>query len=1045
MSLKFGPTAHELFETRAAAQPDSVALLYRDQSITYSELNRRANRLAHVLIRRGVRPEIFVGVYLEPSIEAIVAIFAILKAGGAYVPLESSHPPAALAAVMKQAGLPLVLTNSDLARRLPESTAAAICLDLLAAELDAESTANPKSAATSESPAVAVFTSGSTGEPKGVAWLHCSIPIRLRWCVFGPEEVYAFNRPLSVAASIHRIFQPLLGGAPLVIVPADIVTDIASFIALLETHKVTNFSIVPSHLRALLDAGKHIVERLARVKMLTVGGSRLPPDLIPRFTALLPGVTLFTQYSASEMGPCLQGVASAGAPTSGFPVEGCTVYIVDPQMQPVQDDVTGEILVESPWLPRGYLDLPDLTVERFIPNPCHPTSGRRCFRTGDLGRRLPDGSIEVLGRADDKVKIRGFLVDPADVESALREHSGILEAAVIAAEMGREMRLVAYIVPDHRGVVSSRLLRRFLAERIPDHKIPSAFVPLDRLPLTTSGKLDRRSLPNPSSIAANEAETQSADPPRTFSEIQMAQIWEEVFEFGPISRSAHFFDLGGDSLTAMVVAARVHAKCGVELNMRAFTTYPALIELAAEVDRLRVSPELHQIPPITPIPPEEPCPLSFAQESIWNHVRNSPKGANDFVKTRGYRLSGPLNIGALEAALHWVAMRHDILRTTFSDTDGKAVQIVSGSAPKCLPFDDVSSFPDPKARATEILVEESGHPIDITVGPLIRHRLVKIGPSEYWLFSAHHQILCDAWSSTRYVVELGEAYEAFAADSPPPSTPRGLQYRDYAAWERRVLAPGAPLRARLTEWWRQQAANRPPDGPLPMQRRFRFSKPRVSDARLRRNLDPELISRIEAFSTAERATYFAIGLALFAALLAAIKRHPSVTVGVYVSNRWRPEMQGVLGNFTSLVPVCLYCDHALPFREWLRSVQETLINVQAYAQLPVTQFGPDLQAGGIRPPEVHAIVVGPAAPDRHIPFGPLEFACVVHAPPPTMPWGLSIGLGSFEERPPHILVEFDAHKYDAAKVCRLFERFYRLLDSVTRNSASSLAALLNRC
>lgn len=1039
MSAKSRPTAHALFEVRVAAQPDSVALLYRDQSITYSELNQRANRLAHLLIRRGLGPGVFVGIYLEPSIDAIVAILAILKAGGAYVPLESSHPPTALAAIIQQAGLSLVLTNSDFAWRPPES----LCLDLLAAELDAESTANPKSAAAAASPAAAFYTSGSTGEPKGVARLHGNIPIKLLWATFGPEEVYAFHGPLSVSLSISRIFQPLLGGAPLVIVPGGTVADITRFAVLLETHKVTNVSLAPSHLRALLDAGEGTVARLSHVRTVAVGGSVLGPELIRRFAALLPGVTLVNHYATSETGPCLLGMVSSTSPPSGFPVEGCTVHLLDPRMRPVEDGVAGEIFVESPWLPRGYLNRPDLTAERFIPNPFDAVSGERCFRTGDLGRRLPDGSIEVLGRADDRVNIRGFLVEPVEIESALREYPGVREAAVRGVEVAGEMRLAAYLVPQPGAAVSPHQLRRFLAQRIPAHKIPSAFVLLASLPLTAGGKLDRRALPNPSLLAAQDASALLAEPPSTPSEILLAKMWEEAFGFGPICRSAHFFDLGGDSLTAMVVAARVQSECAVALDMRTFTARPLLSELAAEVDRLRGSAECNESLPITSVAPDEACPLSFAQEAIWTHIHHSRRNAKDFAKARAYQLSGPLNIGALEAAIHWIVMRHDILRTMFRIVDGKPVQIVTSSAPEGLAFDDLSSLPDPGARASEMLAAELTRPFDLAAGPLIRQRLVKIGTFEHRLLHVNHHIISDRWSWTLYVNELSVAYEAFAGGSVPPPLSKGVQYRDYASWERRVLAPGTPFRARMTEWWRKQASGRPRDRYLPLGRRFPFGKPLVADSQRRRHLDPDLISRIETLSIREGTTYFTIGLAALAALLADLKRHPSVTIGVYIYNRWRPDLQGVLGDFTSLVPVCLHCDPALPFREWLLSVRETLVNAQTHAQLPISQFRHDLQAGGIRPPEVHAIVLG-SVPDRHVSCGALEISPLPYAPPTSMPWGLTVVLKPLEDQQPYIEMEFDARLYQPAKAHRLFERFHRLLDRIASDPDGTVREVLNR-
>jgi amino acid adenylation domain-containing protein len=570
----------DLFEAQAAATPDAVALLTHSGPVTFGDLNREANRLAHHLLRLGVEPETRVGIFLPRTVELVVGVLGVLKAGATYLPLDPSYPTERLAFMLRDSKAPVVLTIEVLRGQVPDREAQVVCLDRDRAVLAEESAENPIVSTTAESAAYVLYTSGSTGLPKGVLGLHRGALNRFAWMwrtyPFEPGEVCCLTTTLNFVDAVWELFGPLLKGVPVVLIPEEVVKDFGPLVETLASNNVSRFVLVPSLLDALLENEPNLAQKLPRLKLWTSSGEALAVDLVRRFRAVVPGARLINLYGSSELAAdvtcCDTTTLDLDNITSipiGHPISNTQTYILDEIGQPVPIGVTGELYVGGANLARGYLDRPDLTAERFIPNPFRPESDGRLFRTGDRARYRADGAIEYVGRVDSQVKIRGSRVEPGEVEAVLDQHPNIRDVVVVAdRDRQEESRLVAYVVSAEGATASPTELRTFLRERLPEFMIPSAFVNLDALPLTPNGKVDRLALPSPEGPTIDD----DFEPPKTPMEITIAEIWQEALEIQRVGRHDNFFDLGGHSLMAMKVNAKLQRRTGVRFNVGILVT-----------------------------------------------------------------------------------------------------------------------------------------------------------------------------------------------------------------------------------------------------------------------------------------------------------------------------------------------------------------------------------------------------------------------------------------------------------------------------------------
>ncbi|HEX5709699.1 MAG TPA: amino acid adenylation domain-containing protein, partial [Pyrinomonadaceae bacterium] len=598
-------TIHELFDRQAARTPDAIALLSGDEQITYAELLARSNRLANYLRGRGVGAESRVGVCLGRSASMIETLLAVIKAGGAYVPLDPNYPQERIAFMLDDARPSVVVADARTRESLGGYDGGVVCLDDEAGEIAGRSEESPQVEVTGDSLAYVIYTSGSTGRPKGVLNTHRGAVNRFRWMwetyPFASGEVCCQKTSLNFVDSVWEIFGPLLQGVPLVVIPDDVVKDPPRLIESLSAHDVTRITVVPSFLRVLLDTSEDLQTRLPKLKYWTTSGEALTADLAKRFRALLPASTLLNLYGSSEVAADVTWCEAR--PEDGFdgvpigrPITNSRIYLLNYDLQPVPLGTTGELYVGGEGLARGYQNRPDLTAERFVPDLFSREPGARLYRTGDLARHRADGQIEYQGRRDDQVKVRGFRVELGEVEAALREHESVRDATVAVREdTPGDQRLVAYVLTREADEEASARLRVYLKTKLPDYMIPSAVVPLEEFPLTASGKVDRKALPAPD--RSRPAVEEPFVPTQNEVEETVARIWREVLGIERIGINDAFFDLGGNSLQAMQIVARVRDTFEAEIPLRRLFEAPTVAGLVNNIETYRREPHDEQLPP----------------------------------------------------------------------------------------------------------------------------------------------------------------------------------------------------------------------------------------------------------------------------------------------------------------------------------------------------------------------------------------------------------------------------------------------------------------
>lgn len=604
---------HQLFEAQVERTPDAVAVVFADQQLTYTQLNQRANQLAHYLQKLGVKPEVLVGICLPRSIEMLVGLLAILKAGGAYVPIDPAYPQQRLALMLEDAQVSVLLTQQHLLEKLPAHQARVVCLDSDRSSIAQESQDNPINSSTANCLAYVIYTSGSTGKPKGVLGLHQGAVNRFAWMwqnyPFKQGEVCCQKTSLNFVDSVWEIFGPLLQGVRIVIIPDSVVKAPQQFIEILASNKITRLVVVPSLLRILLDTNTHLQQRLPQLQLWVTSGEALSHNLLQKFRQTLPESTLLNLYGSSEVSAdvtCYSLSPQDAVPARvviGRPIANTQVYVLDRNLKPVPIGVPGEVYIGGVGLARGYFNRPEMTVERFIPNifsalhkigmenkpPRHqehqefslgfPEVGTRLYKTGDFARYLVDGNLEFLGRIDNQVKIRGSRIELGEIEAALVQYSGVENAVVVAREdRPNHKQLVAYVVAQKEQVITVSELHRFLKEKLPDYMLPSAFVILETLPLLPNGKVDRHSLPAPDQTRP-ELET-TYQPPQNDLEQTIANIWQEVLHVKEVGIYDNFFELGGQSLLLVQVHSKLQKILPQDLSLVEMFQYPTISSLA---------------------------------------------------------------------------------------------------------------------------------------------------------------------------------------------------------------------------------------------------------------------------------------------------------------------------------------------------------------------------------------------------------------------------------------------------------------------------------
>ncbi len=903
---------HQLFEEQVEKTPDAVAVVFEGETLTYRELNARANRLAHRLRRRGAGPETLVGVSAERSFEMVVGLLAILKAGAAYVPLDPALPAERLSYMIEDAGIELLL-KSD--------------------EADGESSGNLNVPVQPENPAYVIYTSGSTGQPKGVVVSHRALGNRLQYARAGDvlaDDAFLQKTTISFDVSILEVFAPLLIGGRTVLAKPGGQQDPAYLVELIRDQRITYTSFPPSLLYALFE--QEGFDRCDSLRVVITGGETVPAVLPGQFYRHLPGASLLNRYGPTEATISVTSwlCERDGAPLSlpiGRPTAKARVYLLDAAMQPVPVGIAGEIFLGGLCVARGYLRRPHLTAESFVPDPFADEPGARLYRTGDLARYRPDGAIEFVGRVDHQVKIRGFRVELGEIEAALARHPAVREVAVVDREEGATRSLAAYVVLQPADTLDEAGLRGFLLESLPAYMVPADFVALDELPLTPTGKVDRKALPEPRR-ARTEAEFE--EPMGPVEEI-LAGIFADVLGLEKVSRNGDFFALGGHSLLATQVAARVRSLLRADLALRQIFESPTVAALAQHV-QAALRGDGGAASPIPRVDRRGDLPLSFAQERLWFMDQFQPGSAVYNIPT-SVRLRGRLDVGAFLRSLREVVGRHESLRTTFAVRNGRTVQVIAPDLALPAPIVDLTGLPAALRQdaVMALALEERSRPFDLGLGPLIRAKLLRSGEEEHVVLLTLHHIVSDGWSMGVLVHEIGELYRALVSGAAPSLPDLPIQYADFAAWQRAWLS-GETLEEQLG-YWRRQLSGLPPLLELPTDR-LRPATQSFRGAMCHSFLPDGLLQDLRELCDREGSTLFMGLLAAFQALLRVYSRQDDLAVGSPVAGRSRLETERLIGFFLNTLVLRGEFSGRPGFRALLARTREAALGAYAHQDIP---------------------------------------------------------------------------------------------------------------
>ncbi|MFY4721401.1 amino acid adenylation domain-containing protein [Streptomyces sp. LaBMicrA B280] len=926
-----GVTVSGLFGAQVARTPDAVALVEGDRRWSYRELDAAVGVVAARLGAVGVGPGRVVGVCAGRQSEMVVGLLGVLRAGAAYVPLDLSYPAERLAFMLEDSGADVVVAGADVPAAV---LGRGVVVGVPQGEIPVGDEVEPGVRGEAAGPgdlAYVIYTSGSTGRPKGVEVTHTNLAAmlhELRPCL-GSEVLLLAS--LTFDASWRAVGILLTGGCLHVL---DDRRDLTAASRYLNKHGVDTVSCTPSQLAALLAAGP-----LPAPLRIMAGGEPFPADMWQRLKDT-PDVVAFNLYGPTECTVDATLARVAGdRPVIGRPLRSVRLYVLDEDGALAPVGAPGELYIGGAGVARGYRNRPGLTAERFVPDPWG-ARGDRLYRSGDLVRYLPSGDVEFVGRADDQVKIRGYRVEPGEVESALRKQAAVEQAVVVAhGRASEDRRLIAYVTAapgregEGEGVALGARLREDLAGFLPDFMVPSVVMVLDAMPVGPGGKLDRQALPEPDGSRPELAAHYEA--PRTPSEEVIAGIWSELLEISPIGLHDDFFELGGHSMLAIQVIARINDALDTDINLRVVFECPTVAALADHVDGLRTDSSRAVL---QPVPRTGRMPLSHAQQRLWfldQLVEDNPfYNVPDAVRMRG-----PLDLDALAEALSAVVARHEVLRVTIREEEGRSWQEFADPAPMTLRVVDVSGEADPEAAARRLVAEEARTPFDLSVGPLLRADVVRLGPGDHVLRVTMHHVVADAWSRLVLMRELSALYAAFVEGEDAALPVLSVQYADFAVWQRRCLEETGP--ASQADYWRGVLEGAPPLLQLPADRP-RPVVPSYRGASWTFEVPAEVCHQLRRLGQAHGATLFMVGLAAFQAVLGKFAATRDVVVGVPISGRHRPELEALIGFFVNTLVMRTDCSGDPRFVDLLGRTRDTALGAYEHQDLPFEQLVEEL-------------------------------------------------------------------------------------------------------
>ena len=931
---------HQFIEAQVERTPLAVALVFDHQTLTFRDLNQRANKLAHYLKHLGVGPEVLVGICLERSVEMVVALLAILKAGGAYVPIDPSYPHTRISFMIEDSGLNLLLTERHLVSALGQGRAEVVCIDSLGSEISRQDSSNLTCEVEGDNAAYVIYTSGSTGIPKGVQVLHGAVVNLLRSMRrepgIGREDVLVAVTTLSFDIAALELYLPLIAGARLELASQEEAWDGVRLAERLKQSKATMMQATPSSWRMLMESGWRAE---AGFKVLC-GGEGLGAELARQLKESggevwnLYGPTETTIWSGAYK---VEKVDRAIVPV-GRPILNTQMYVLGEWQEVVPIGVSGEIYIGGEGLARGYLCRADQTAERFVPDPHSQLSGARMYRTGDEARYLKDGRIEYIGRLDRQVKVRGYRIELGEIEKVLNGHKAVAEAVAEVKEDKRgERRLVGYVVEEAGERVRREELIEYVKLKLPDYMVPVVYVIMEEMPLTPNGKVDRKALPEPDQ-SRPEMETEMVSP-RTPVEERLAGIWAEVLGLERVGITDNFFARGGHSLLATQLISRVRDTFQVEVPLRRLFEQSTIAGLAEIIEAALGAGQGAQAPSIVRVSRDSELPLSFAQQRLWILDQLEP-GSPFYNISAAMHMTGRINVEALQRSLGEIFQRHEVLRTTFAIVDGRPQQVISAASPINIPLEDLSNVAERKAEAERIARVEAQQPFDLTRGPLLRVKLLRLSEDEHVLLFTLHHIAGDAWSMGVLGREVAALYGAYVDGMPSPLNPLPIQYVDFAYWQQHWLQ-GDILEEQLS-YWRQQMAGAPPvlelpaDRPRPAVQSFRGAKQSFV-------LSADTSQALKSLSRQEGVTLFMMLLAGFQILLHRYTDQPDIVTGSPIAGRNRAETEELIGFFVNTLVLRTDLSGNPTFSELLGRVREVCLGAYAHQDLPFEKLVEELK------------------------------------------------------------------------------------------------------
>ncbi|TPG68250.1 amino acid adenylation domain-containing protein [Brevibacillus laterosporus] len=934
---------HELFEEQMRRYPDQIAVIDGDTQLTYRQLHEKSNQMAHRLQRLGLQPDTLVGISLERSSEMIVGILAILKAGAAYLPIDLAYPEERISFIIKDSQIPVLITKQSHYNQFSDYDVTIVMIDN--GDLEQEKISRPSSEATSTNLAYVIYTSGSTGTPKGTSILHRGINRLVKNNTYidleSTDRIGQVSNT-SFDAFTFELWGALLHGSTLVIIQPDVV--LSPFASQKEINKYGITVLLVT--TALFN--QYAGENPEMFKDMTIlfGGEAADPKWVrvalekgrPKKLINVYGPAECTVFTTTHH--VTQITSDALSVPIGKPIANTQVYILDQYLQVVPIGVPGELYVGGPGLASGYLHRPELTKERFIKNIFSSNEEDRLYKTGDIVRYLPDGTLSFIGRKDDQVKIRGFRIELGEIEAVLGQNPAVRDAVVMMREdQNDNKQLVAYFTTFQPEAVTISELRSFVVNKMPAHMIPTSFVYLNSLPVTPNGKVDRKALPAPS-IERGVSDTPFVEP-KTDMEKQLSEFWREILGINRISITDDFFNSGGHSLLATQLLSRIYHTFSIEISLRMFFENPTIQALGKQLDEIISSGKQSVSVPLVSVSRDNDLVLSYTQQGIWFIEQLEPGSATYNVPVAN-TLKGKLNIDALERAVNEIIRRHETLRTSFISKDGKPYQVSHPFESIRIPLVDVSDAPSTERhqRIIEMANQDANQPFDLTKCPLVRFILFKKDEESYVFYYTMHHLIMDGWSLQIFTHELSVLYEAFSQGKPSPLPEMQLQYADFAAWQRNWL-DGKVMNQQLA-YWKKQLGGNLPVLQLPIDRQ----RPSVASGAGQRDtlvMPTELVNKLHVLCKRQGVTLYMALLTAFKVLLSRYSGETDILVGSPIANRTRLETESMIGFFANTIVLRSQLTDNTTFTDLLKQVREVTLEAFSNQDVPFEKLVEVLQ------------------------------------------------------------------------------------------------------